>query len=201
MAISHNCEYIGDYNELVYLRARYYAPGMGRFLSKDTWGGDYNRPISVNRWIYAEGNPVNYTVPSGHWIHPECQWMPAKGLYEYCILQKYKLEPISIFEMGKTVRGQPGCYSGPTEDRAPGYLEGQEEHCLGLLPFVGITSGSEVVYDFATMQRSGFSFRGTIVSDGIVGVGASLYVGKILGFRTNTPIGEAYRGVSFSGQV
>ena len=59
-------EYYGDYNELVYLRARYYAPDMGRFLSRDTWAGDYNSPVSLNRWTYVEGNPVNFTDPTGH---------------------------------------------------------------------------------------------------------------------------------------
>jgi len=51
---------------LVYLRARYYAPQDGRFLSRDTWGGDYERPLSLNRWNYVEGNPVNYADSTGH---------------------------------------------------------------------------------------------------------------------------------------
>jgi RHS repeat-associated protein len=58
-------EYSGDYNELLYLRARYYAPGMGRFLTKDAWEGDYNSPLTLNRWNYVTGNPINYTDPSG----------------------------------------------------------------------------------------------------------------------------------------
>ena len=49
-----------------YLRARYYAPGMGRFMSRDVWGGDSNIPMSFNRWNYVEGNPVNWTDPSGY---------------------------------------------------------------------------------------------------------------------------------------
>ena len=59
-------EYQDSYNELVYLRARHYAPSMGRFLSRDTWAGDYNRPGSLNRWMYTEGNVVNLTDPTGH---------------------------------------------------------------------------------------------------------------------------------------
>jgi len=55
-----------DSNGLVYLRARYYAPGDGRFISRDTWGGEYNRPLSLNRWGYVEGNPVNAIDPTGH---------------------------------------------------------------------------------------------------------------------------------------
>jgi RHS repeat-associated protein len=54
-----------DANGLVYLRARYYNPADGRFMSRDTWGGDANRPMSMNRWGYVEGNPTNYTDPSG----------------------------------------------------------------------------------------------------------------------------------------
>lgn len=41
---------------------------MGRFLTRDTWAGNYNRPLSLNRWNYTEGNPVNYTDPSGRCI-------------------------------------------------------------------------------------------------------------------------------------
>ncbi len=48
---------IRDANGLTYLRARYYTPADGRFLSRDTWNGDYNRPLSLNRWGYVEGNP------------------------------------------------------------------------------------------------------------------------------------------------
>lgn len=59
--------YTGEYtsNELVYLRARHYAPGMGRFLTRDTWGGDASSPMSFNKWNYVEGNPINFTDPTG----------------------------------------------------------------------------------------------------------------------------------------
>ena len=51
---------------LINLRARWYAPGQGRFLSRDTWQGDYARPMSYNGWLYVAGNPVNAIDPSGH---------------------------------------------------------------------------------------------------------------------------------------
>jgi len=54
-----------DASGLTYLRARYYASGTGRFLTRDTWMGDYNRPLSLNRWLYVEGNPINRTDPTG----------------------------------------------------------------------------------------------------------------------------------------
>jgi RHS repeat-associated protein len=54
-----------DANGLIHLRARYYAPADGRFLSRDTWEGDENNPITYNKWTYANANPVMYTDPSG----------------------------------------------------------------------------------------------------------------------------------------
>jgi hypothetical protein len=44
---------------LTYLRARWYAPGVGRFISKDLF------PV-MNRWLYADANPVNRVDPSGY---------------------------------------------------------------------------------------------------------------------------------------
>jgi len=62
-----------DVSGLVYLRARYYDPLDGRFLSRDTWAGEDNRPLSLNRWGYVGGNPVNYTDPSGYIKENEAQ--------------------------------------------------------------------------------------------------------------------------------
>jgi hypothetical protein len=50
---------------LLYLRVRHYSSADGRFTSRDTWSGDTNRPLSLNRWVYVEGNPVNFADPSG----------------------------------------------------------------------------------------------------------------------------------------
>jgi RHS repeat-associated protein len=60
---------------LVYLRARYYASGVGRFVTRDTWNGDMNRPMSYNAWLYVYANPINLADPSGHdpWW---CDWQP-----------------------------------------------------------------------------------------------------------------------------
>ncbi|MCP4288267.1 MAG: hypothetical protein GY792_28160 [Gammaproteobacteria bacterium] len=49
-----------DYN------ARYYAPGLGRFISADTIIPDPGSPQGFDRYAYVSNNPTNYTDPSGH---------------------------------------------------------------------------------------------------------------------------------------
>jgi RHS repeat-associated protein len=47
------------------LRARYYAPGAGRFVSRDVWPVDYGDPWELNRYGYVGNNPGNYSDPTG----------------------------------------------------------------------------------------------------------------------------------------
>ncbi|MEL7356414.1 MAG: SBBP repeat-containing protein [Cyanobacteria bacterium J06560_6] len=48
-----------------YLRARYYNPETGRFVSRDPFEGFLERPLSLNDYPYTEGNPINAIDPSG----------------------------------------------------------------------------------------------------------------------------------------
>jgi RHS repeat-associated protein len=55
---------------LVFLRARYYEPGTGRFVSRDILPGAIGRPTSLNRFVYCENEPVGRTDPSGQMGFP-----------------------------------------------------------------------------------------------------------------------------------
>ena len=50
---------------LYYLRARYYNPITGRFMSRDPYDGNTILPISLHKYLYASGNPVNRIDPRG----------------------------------------------------------------------------------------------------------------------------------------
>jgi RHS repeat-associated protein len=64
--------------ELLYLRARYYQPETGRFVTKDPWAGDVWRPGTLNRYVYAGNNPVNRIDPTGlQCVGPECDPQPS----------------------------------------------------------------------------------------------------------------------------
>ena len=62
--------YTGEqYNEstgLYYLRARYMSPETGTFTTMDTYAGTLDNPVSLHKYLYANGNPVMYTDPTGN---------------------------------------------------------------------------------------------------------------------------------------
>jgi RHS repeat-associated protein len=49
-----------------YLRARYYNPGSGRFLSMDSFNGNAQEPITLHKYLYGNADPVNMVDPSGY---------------------------------------------------------------------------------------------------------------------------------------
>jgi hypothetical protein len=83
---------------------------MGRFLTKDSWQGDYYRPLSLNRWNYVEGNPVNYTDPSGLCGIPgEPPCPPGQGengaVSWWTNLTQVYVEGLGYFDTGHLKRG------------------------------------------------------------------------------------------------
>lgn len=62
----YNAELTSPGGGLQYLRARWYDPSMGAFGSRDSLLGDAADPATLNRYAYAEGNPVASCDPTGH---------------------------------------------------------------------------------------------------------------------------------------
>lgn len=77
---------------LYYYNARYYDPGLGRFVSSDPTVQHPNDPQDLNRYAYCRNNPVNLIDPSGYgwlsdffdafvdtwkYIHDPTQWNPV----------------------------------------------------------------------------------------------------------------------------
>jgi hypothetical protein len=182
---------------------------MGRFLTRDTWPGEVNRPLSLNRWGYVEANPVNFVDPTGHSprFSPRilCQMMPSKAMYERCVGTIYGIEPINYF--GEFVDGKPGCYKGPEYYRAPGYFKGTGI-TIAYPWIVNWRFAVESVYDFATFQHGYFTngadwapivLPGVGVSDFVWGGILEQYGGIVYGFRTDTSILRDYPGWAVTG--
>ena len=56
---------VTDENGLVYMRARYYSPDMRRFINADIVPGKLDDAVTLNRYAYANANPVTFIDPLG----------------------------------------------------------------------------------------------------------------------------------------
>ena len=65
-----NIRYAGEYLDketgLYYLRARYYNPYIGRFISEDSYWGEDDNPLSLNLYTYCFNDPIRFIDPTGH---------------------------------------------------------------------------------------------------------------------------------------
>jgi RHS repeat-associated protein len=62
--------YCGEYYDTesgtIYLRARYYDPAIGRFISRDSFAGKQGDPLSLNRYTYCHNSPLVYIDAEGN---------------------------------------------------------------------------------------------------------------------------------------
>ena len=59
-------EYYDAETGTIYLRARYYDPTIGRFISRDSYTGKNEDPLSLNLYTYCYNNPIIYTDITGN---------------------------------------------------------------------------------------------------------------------------------------
>ena len=76
-------EYYDKETEEVYLRARYYEPSVGRFITRDTYTGENDEPLSLHLYTYCENDGVNMVDPSGHYKVAEAIKREIKGMTKY----------------------------------------------------------------------------------------------------------------------
>jgi hypothetical protein len=76
------------------MRARYFDPSIGRFISRDPVEGDLMNPQTQNGYNFTNGDPINLSDPSGEAVYnnsdqavliklenentDEYNWLPAK---------------------------------------------------------------------------------------------------------------------------
>ena len=82
-------EYYDEESGLYYLRARYYDPTTGRFISEDSNEGSITNPLSLNLYTYCINNPLIYIDPTGNecWLITEIGQIP--GTVTECVHDTY----------------------------------------------------------------------------------------------------------------
>jgi len=76
---------------LYYLQSRYYNPETGRFLTRDTFEGVEEEPLSLNKYAYAHNNPVMHTDPMGYALPALLAWVLRKVLWAFLKAGTYAL--------------------------------------------------------------------------------------------------------------
>lgn len=74
-------EYLDKETGEIYLRARYYQPAVGRFLTRDTYTGEEEDMLSLHLYTYCKNDGVNAWDPSGHYIDTLKIYYDARELF------------------------------------------------------------------------------------------------------------------------
>ena len=99
---------VDDGNGLNYIRARYYASEVGRFITKDPLTGKKGDSQSLNRYIYALNNPVMLIDISGFCAEKGIRWKNTYGAsdgYHDYLLEIDEIEADWWYGMGKLSAG------------------------------------------------------------------------------------------------
>ena len=81
---------VTDKNGLIYMRARYYSPDMKRFINADIVAGMISNAVTLNRYAYANGNPVSFVDPFGlsATYSKQAEWHKAVLVADFSVLKK-----------------------------------------------------------------------------------------------------------------
>ena len=97
--------YCGEYYDKetgeIYLRARYYQPAVGRFLTRDTYTGEEDEPLSLQLYAYCGYDGVNYVDPDGHCMQKVLTTIRAIGNNTYKLIKKQHNREMKNFINGK----------------------------------------------------------------------------------------------------
>ena len=95
--IENHYLYTGEYydgtSNLYYLRSRYMNPSTGTFISMDTYEGSVYDPDTLHKYLYANGNPVKYSDPSGNF---SAVTMAAGMAINDCLTTTYNVHLMGI---------------------------------------------------------------------------------------------------------
>ena len=64
--LGYQNEYTEPETGLIYLRARWYNPDLGRFMEMDTDEGGQEDPLSLHKYVFVANDPTDKTDPSGN---------------------------------------------------------------------------------------------------------------------------------------
>lgn len=170
-----NGQQVDSEDELIYLRSRYYDPTLGRFITRDSDPGIPDVPQTLNRYTYANDDPINLSDPTGKIGLDTVVFFIAGaiiGAVGSIISQAIQGKGINWGQVG--IDAAIGGLIGASVDIVPGLLP---EALAGFAPAIetavrgtlGAIQGT-IDYCFQTCGTSNFSWEGVFEYAG-VGIG------------------------------
>jgi RHS repeat-associated protein len=188
---------------LVFLRARYYDPRLGRFLTKDLWLGNPQRPLSLNLYLYTTANPANIIDPSGRFPEHICLF----NWRDPCTRGRPELAPFDGYVEGIQINAA----SLLADNFEETFMAGVEDP-VDLKKYIPVPYdpfffseyvGIEWTYDFVQKEWAVFAYKGSsFEGPSLGGVSLTVYNGVVNGFRGFDSPGaglKAYEGFSAGG--
>ena len=86
---------------MIFLRGRYYDPGTGRFITRDSFPSDKYLTQDINKYVYTGNNPVNRIDPSGRWFEIDDGFALCVGL-GWGFGSQYESDVAHSWSAGKT---------------------------------------------------------------------------------------------------
>jgi RHS repeat-associated protein len=145
-----------------YLRARYYNPSVGRFMTMDTVAGSIFEPKTLHKYLYAGNDPVNNIDPSGQFTIAEqmavVTIMSVASYYTvYFATGKWKLSAIValvIFSAGTVYVALPATISA---------LAGPASTTVAFTHEAAVRFSNQIIARFTDLVRLGRSWDKTII--------------------------------------
>jgi RHS repeat-associated protein len=188
---------------MYYLRARYYKPDTGRFLTMDSYEGSQSDPLSLHKYLYCNADPANLRDPGGHdgtlgellvstFIDTTLASMVSVGVNYAAQHVGYSLLPSWVQQAMKTT---------VTMDAVEVGLSVGGSVPVGKYPIaVGGGGGLELLVSPRTKGAALYGYAGIGVSFG-AGQTKSAAGSLSFGLVFNTPASQNYRGPFYTESI
>ncbi len=192
-AFGYDGEQIDADTGLVYLRARWYDPANGRFLSMDSHPGAATNALTLNDYLFASGNPIDGRDPSG-------EFDMGGMMSSIGTLATLSLVATTSFDVGTKL------YEGDVSGAAVAAAEGVVYYAMGAafarpIAWLGARGIGLFARPFKTAiaaQILGAARNSTILAKNMAATGAGL---RPVGAQTHHLVGAAYAEGKASMQI
>jgi RHS repeat-associated protein len=151
---------------LVFLRARYYAPGDGRFASKDVWRGTQIQPMSYNLWAYGYSNPLKFTDSSGNCPYQNGSADCSTGYWDWETVQNVKNFKQAFLDSAKRHNRIPGMDNNGFAGLLASIIVGERR--IGNVPLIPDTRNRYIQWLENGVAQFGCTISGTYLQDALL---------------------------------